>query len=443
MFPSKYTADSDDVRTGSNINIALFGDRILDDQTLQEYLIEFLQVFTSPKNKDNDRMSGQMSFHTFEQAREGNLRYYVTLRVALRRFIFYGRSKQESRSYMDTMAYEELERLMREHTLNGEEDIDLIHDLLLNYAIVTRNRGWYAQALLPVAEELILADLQGIKQRQKIKEGDNIDPGDIDGLFVWSKHNYLARGGQVLYLNLLQGLMKGGDAAQRNKEMLEQLLRNMLDCSGAGIGMLAAYVEREWEDKQKDAFGDEDEYKKIYDPKRFNMSFIADDFELRSERFVEEVITFLSANIHPITRIELFSQGLVVSLLRAMHLITDKKIGKTHGEPAWIMDMSQMGGTSNIAKLSAQSYASAYETFQSALLRVYDDMGGKTSGRFQAVQKAKKDSADVFKRLGKELKLIIPPRGAHERFSLSEPLVRYFVLALVKPGGKMVYDTFL
>lgn len=439
MFPSNYTREREiGKKSASNINIELFGDRIVSDQTLSEYLIEFLQVFTSAKEKNG---SGKLCFHLPEQINEGNLKFYVDLRVALRRFIFYGRSKQDGRSEIDTWAYEEMEKLLKKEAQNNEEDIDLIHDLLLNYAIVTRNRGWYAQSLMPVAPEMILAELQGIKKRQKIKIPRDGRPErkDIDGAFDWSKHNFLARGGQVLYLNMLQGILRHGDAAETVRKRLEKLLVNMLACSGDGIGLLANFVQGEWQADIEREYGCE----KIYQPKQFNMSFIADGFELRSKRFVDEVMTFLSANIHPIARIELLSQGMVVSLLRSMHLIAAQKIGMMNGEPAWIMDVSQLGGTSNIAKLSAQSYASAYDSFQAALLRVHDELGLKPSERFQAVQKAKKDSADVFKRLGKELKLIIPPRGAYERFSLSESLVRYFVLALINPRGKMIYDTFL
>ena len=160
MFPVNYNKERvPESKSGPNLNVALYGDRILSDQTLYEYLIEFLQVFSSPKAMDG---AGKMGFHTPEQIEEGNLRYYVDLRVALRRFIFYGRSKQEGRSAMDDMAYDRMEALLHDAAQNGDEDIDLIHDLLLNYAIVTRNRGWYAQALMPVAPELILAELQGI-----------------------------------------------------------------------------------------------------------------------------------------------------------------------------------------------------------------------------------------------------------------------------------------
>ena len=38
---------------------------------------------------------------------------------------------------------------------------------------------------------------------------------------------------------------------------------------------------------------------------------------------------------------------------------------------------------------------------------------------------------------------MIPPKGAYERFSLSEDLVRYLVLSLIPPTAKMTFDSFL
>lgn len=366
MFPARC---DNDLKDSSNINIALFGNRILSDQTLYEYLIEFLQVFISAKDAQG---TGKRAFHTQAQIQDGTPAFYVDLRVGLRRFVFYNRSKQESRSEIDTLAYESMEKLLRRTAQDGEEDIDLIHDLLLNDSIVTRNRGWYAQSLMPVAPELIMAELQGIKARQRIKnpQWDDRLYEKIDSEFDYSKHNFLARGGQVLYLHLLQGILSDPDKAFERRRCLEALLNYMLDRAGAGTGRLAHYIQDNWEDKVREELSDDNLFRKYYDAKRFNLGYIVDDYSVRSERFVDEVTTFLSADIHPIARIELLGQGLVLSLLRVMQLVADKKISKTEGEPVWIADMSKLGGTSNLGKLSAQSYSYAYETFQSALLKV-------------------------------------------------------------------------
>lgn len=411
-----------------NLSIALLGNRVYSDQTLVEYLIEFLLVFSSAKQADGN---GKMRFHTPDELVNDKPTYYVNPYAALRRFIFYDHCKQESRSAIDTEANKVLWSHLRHLTENGEDDVDLIHDLLHSYSIVTRNRGWYAQALLPVAPQLLLTDLQGIKKRQKEKW--NIDDIEVDVGFDFDKHNFLARGGQVLYLHLLQGLMHSDEAGRDDRKQIEQLIENMLVCSSRGVGMLADFVQSEWETTRT--------YK--IDLKKFNMGYIQDDFDIRSERFVAEIKNFLSCDIHPIARIELLSQGLVLSLLRAMHIVAVKRIDPNGNEPLWVMDMSGLGGNSNIAKLAAASYSSAYDSFLSAMSSIFDEKGFDKNKRFEMLQKGKQNTADILKNLGKEIKLVIPPRGGHERFSLSETLARYLVLAIIAPSQKVTLDTFL
>ncbi len=420
----------------TNLSIALLGNRIHTDQTLVEYLIEFLLIFVSAKEENST--IGQMRFHTSQQATEGKLSYYVDPKVALRRFIFYDRSKQDSRSAIDTWANEEMKRLLYSE-VESEEDVDLIHDLLLSYAIVTRNRGWYAQALMPVAPEFILPDLQGIKARQKLGKNfssENLDK--IDGSFEFSKHNFLARGGQILYLHLLQGLVSKPELENQYRNHLEKLLQKMLNASGKSISTLCSHVQKRWIDTRPDASKE-----KVYRLRSFTMGFIRDEYAIRSERFLKEVTCFLSNDIHPITRIELLAEGMMLSLLRVMHIVAVKRQNPEGNEPLWIMDMSRMGGTSNIARLSAASCSDAIEVFQTALIKIYNEDPEPQDTLFNAVQKGKKNSGDIFKRMAKEIKLIIPPRGDHERFSLSESLVRYLVLALVPPKQKITLDTFM
>ena len=427
MFPAN-AENTRNAKLDENLSIALLGNRIHCDQTLVEYLIEFLLVFSSAKNKDGE---GRMRFHSPEETNSSKMVYHVAPNTALRRFIFYNNSKQESRSRIDTEANNELWKYLRETTENGEDDIDLIHDLLHNYSIVTRNRGWYAQALLPVAPELLLTDLQGIKKRQKANWG--LFDKEVDDEFDFDKHNFLARGGQVLYLHLLQGLMESDANQKDDREVIEKLLKNMLRCSGGEVGLLANFVQNEWESHRDNEFT----------LRSFNMGYIQDDFQIRASRFVDEVRNFLSCDIHPIARIELLSQGMVLSLLRAMHIVAVRKNNPEAAEPLWVMDMSGMGGNSNIAKLASESYTAAYDSFISAMTKIFDEKGFDEKNRFELLQKGRQNSADIFKNLAKEMKFVIPPRGAHERFSLPESLSSYFVLALVKPGRKITLDTFL
>ncbi len=435
MFPINGQTGSREGKD-ENLGIKMLGNRIYQDQTLIEYLIEFLLVFSSAKNSDGE---GTLRFHNEYEIKAGKLPFYVNPRVALRRFIFYAHSKQDSRSNIDTAADLRMRDILNKTTQNGTDDVLLIHDLLQSYSIITRNRGWYAQALLPVAPELLLTDLQGIKKRQEHSKFEHYDDETIDSTdyvdsgFDLSKHNFLARGGQVLYLHLLQPMAQNKELDQKYRKRLEYYLNNMLNSSGKGLGLLANFVQHEWEYNRK---GDK------YKLEMFNMGHIRDDYMIRGERFLDEITRFLSNDIHPITRIELLSHGMVMSLLRIMQLVAHQIAYPNTPEPLWVMDMSHMGGTSNIGRIASESYSAAYETFQAALNNICDSDNIEQDIRFDRIQKAKKNSSDVFKRLAKEMKLVIPVRGAYERFSLSEPLMRYLVLALVKPHTKMTLDSF-
>ena len=439
MFPTKGQPGQREGKD-ENLSIKMLGNRIHSDQTMPEYLIEFLLVFASAKQSDG---SGVMRFHNAQEIAEGTLPFHVNPRVGLRRFIFYEHSKQDSRSLMDTLADLRMRSVLNSTAQNGTDDVLLIHDLLQSYSIITRNRGWYAQALLPVAPELLLPDLQGIKKRQAMdgdykdsynhRQFDAIDDNPkIDAEFAFDKHNFLARGGQVLYLHLLQPMALDNNLDIQYRHRLESYLCNMLKCSGEGLGLLANFVQTEWESSRPLI---------SYDLKKFNMGMIRDEYMIRGPRFLDEITRFLSNNIHPITRIELISQGMVLSLLRIMQIVAHQQVHPNTPEPLWILDMSHMGGTSNIGRLASSSYNAAYETFQSALNIICDKTDREE--RFKMIQTAKANSADVFKRLAKEIKLVIPVRGAYERFSLSESLMRYLVLSLVDPHTKITLDTFL
>lgn len=438
MYPEQ---EMDVVNKAENLSVALLGNRINEGQTLFEYLIEFLLIFASAKNKDG---AGRMRFHTSDEIAETKGKYWIEPRIGLRRFVFYPYSKVNSRSDVDTDAYEELLDILEKDSREGINDVKIIQDLLHSYAIVTRSRGWYAQALIPVAPEFLLTDAQGIQRRQRkgrsyydiSEDDDNYEKklAQIDTDFDFNKHNFLARGGQILYLHLLQAMDQDAALDYACRERLEKLLRKMLDDSGKEIGLLSRFVQGEWEGSRK-----------YQTPLvEMNMGYITDGYQARSAAFLGEIVNFLSCNIHPVARIELLAQGMVLSLLRAINIVAARKVNPVAPEPVWIVDMTGDGPSSNIAKLSTRTFSDSYNSFQIAMTRIYEERENKKGEYAEEIKDGRKQSSEIFKRLAKELYLAVPPRGSSSvRFSLTESLVRYLVLALVKPGEKVMFTTFL
>lgn len=97
------------------------------------------------------------------------------------------------------------------------------------------------------------------------------------------------------------------------------------------------------------------------------------------------------------------SKGIVLALLRSMHLQAFYCVHPDAQQPpAWIIDMHTGSATSNIAKLAAASYRTAYSEFGNALNIIYANSNGEKEA-FDVVSKELSDSADIFKKMGKEL----------------------------------------
>ena len=60
-FPFGMSGDYDRMEKGKIISSMLFGNRFKSDQTLYEYMIEFLLVYSSAKS--DNLIDGKMSFH--------------------------------------------------------------------------------------------------------------------------------------------------------------------------------------------------------------------------------------------------------------------------------------------------------------------------------------------------------------------------------------------
>jgi hypothetical protein len=432
IFPSNATTTS----AKENIAIQVFGNRIFSDQSLYEYVIEFLLVFSSPKEIEPE--CGTMRFHSDDSDK---YRYWVQPRIGLRRFIFYDRAKRDARIKCDEQAYKDICRLIEGKVgVNSDKEkatdiMYAIQDLLHGYSAVLKNRSWTAQSLLPIAPELIFPEAM-LNKKGRVKILDASDTYGIEKDFDFDRHNFMARGGEVYYLHLLQGLRRYPEYRER----LETLLDHLLTSKSKNFSSIANWIQSLWEVDQGL------EPKALMVEKR--LGFIPKTGYIDCVRYsLEELITFLSNEMHPIMRIELLSVGIVLHIMRMLCTRSKEFLGLDARLP-WIIDMRASNGSKTVMRLAAESFKRTEEMMVKAInKRTYEfleeNIEGSAQSPFDHFAKAKKHTLNMFRRLGKEMQLVIPLRGGMERFSLSEQLVRFLVLSIVAPGQKMQFDTFL
>lgn len=433
-----------------SLAIELFGQRIHESQTLYEYLIEFLLVFISPKGwGDGDLSTKAFEFPEPKGVSEwtDKLYYAPTARVALKRFIFFERSKQENRFPVDEDAYSHtLEALKRRiqvdiEGLTEDDTLSALQDLFYGFSAVIKARAWFAQFLLPLTPELTFCESMGNAVNRKKIKWPTATFRQIDAGFGFQQHDFLARGGEVYFLHLLRGLVDRPELKGR----LEAGLRRLLINSFPQLTWLARWIEDAWFEHVRE----------IRDPGAEKIvitktcEWIPEGYARRAGLACEELVRVLESEIPPLQKLDLLAKGIVLHILRMLHeqavaVINDGR------RPTWVVQIGT-APHSNMRKYSVDSYRACEEDFTRALDAqaarpsdiTKDGGAGQGTPRPQQIKEGSRHSLRVFRRLGKDIGLVGPPKGTRMRFALNEDLVKFLVISLVDPGAKTLLSEFL
>lgn len=431
IYPDNKQDDLKRMEDNKIISSLIFGNRFRADQSLFEYLIEFLLVFVSPKK--DDFSSGKFKFHNPEL---DNYCYYAEPRMGLRRFVFYDKSKKDGTIPADKDAYLKIRDIIKENTEGFKESelddvVDGIQDLFQGYAVILKKRNWCAQQLLPICPEFVCCEaMPNEKERRKNVKWSytNMEP-NIDTKFEFTQRNFLARGGELYYLHILHALKNN----PTKQELLETLLNDMVVVQCEKISKLAKAIDNNW--IKQNNFEPFERYQKL------SLSFIPDNAYVDVEEYsLNELINYLSCKLHPINRIEILAKGIMFQVMRMMKSAIYKSLGIESKKI--IIDMKGCS-TDTIKKMSAMSLKSIENDFMTAINKKAKEVSDDEDEVLKLIQDAKKNSYDIFKSKGKEIQCIIPPSGSFERFTLSEDIIRFLVLSLIRPEEKMTIDMFL
>ena len=442
-----------DVLPRTNLAIELLGHRIHDSQTLYEYLIEFLLIYVSPKGWGKDRINvAPYEFPDPKKVDEPTSRLFYTpiARMGLKRFIFFERSKQEHRFRVDRDAYDDMMGFLELRMFNDDRGdltkdqiLSAIQDLFYGFTAVLKNRAWFAQTTLPLTPELTFCESIGsVRARKNMHQKGRLSLQDIDNEFEFQKHNFLARGGEVYFLHLLRGLL----VDPKMKQRLEKSLKRLVVGSSPQLSLLAEWVQGSWLEYMKSVCGQD-----VHDISIIkSCEWIPEGYSRRSLLACQEVANLLEAQLPDLQKFDLLAKGIVLQILRMMHEQAGHVGTSPDYFPIWVVQIGD-NPRSNMRRYSVDSYRNCEEDF----VRALDKMAslpseinpGRTAlrgkERIQEIQRGSRHSYRLFRKLAKEIELVVPPRGKHMRFSLDEDLVKFFVLSSIQPGKKMLFSQFL
>ena len=434
MFP-----DNKELTKDYPLQSVVFGHRLRPDQTVYEYIIEFLQVMISKKSISSTDY--EEYFPIDKNVYSKKIEFYPISRIGLKRFIFFKKSKQDGKFPIDIGAYERCREILEDEDkldvsskhdfIDEEYTINMLENLLYGFRAVVKNRSWFAQSTLPVCEELILPETMGDKKSRiglgKFDDCLELNPEYVDGLFQTNRYNFMSRGGEVYYLHLLRALNNNDEY----KDDIEDGFRKLIN-KFPKLSLISNFITESWESESGCSSTD----KKI----KKTLGTIPNGFERREKYTLIELKNFLSTNIHPFEKIDILSYGILLQMLRMLHEQACATCGKS--VPFWVIDVREGNKSdSEVKKLAIKSYTQFEQDILEAL---YKHLNEYIKGdEAKTMSSAIKDTYKLYRKLGKEIGVVIPPTGPGMRFSLSENMVKFLVLSIVKPNGKLTLDTFL
>lgn len=453
-----------------NPAIQLFGRRFYKDQTEYEYLIEFLLLFISDKRIDHQNIPGMDNHQEWQgfpspdllqylSQSDKPLEYYPPLRIILKLFAFLGSSRLETRHPCHKTRFEYITTQLKKRitSITDKEDVlELIQQMMIGFEGIAQNRTWCTLVFLPLASRLIAGEI--IWKKSKGAQNPDLswetDLFGSDRFFTFSNHAFMARGGEVLYLQfcnlfsmaaseeireLEKQLQHPSGAALNLCDQIETGLKNYFQSAPApAIDDLTNWIEAAdlWTLEETEGADNR---------RRATCGWCPRESWQEAYLFAYEMANICNAVIDPVEKIETLKLCCVFQVLRSLCAQAARywKAMQTDGSMqyggvcgfTWLVTSPDLNDAA--LKITARRNLGRIQEMIHGALR--DDW---ITSKNDSYKLGDEQGQELFVKLGKKLGFIAPWKGPGARFVCDNDLLRFFVLALIRPGQRMTYTSF-
>jgi hypothetical protein len=453
-----------------NPAIQLFGKRLFNDQSPMEFLIELLLITTSTKRIGDEGIPIAMPLPTEKTLADwsgiGELQYSPKARLNLKLFAFMGASRLDSRHETHREHYKEILQKLRDRirvTETGSENdvLRTLENLFLGFQGAGFGRTWCAQSFMPICKGLLARETiwnESAARRNDPQSWLEVT-NDRGEYFSSSKHLFLARGGEVLYLQLCNALRqspmtvrqwveenglhlepKEQDPASLHEE-LQRELSKLMDYCPQTVTDIAEFMDSGVESETAQKTDNVED-----GPRYVTAGYCPADSWREGYLFAVELLRLCQADLDVIERLQLLETACAVQVLRslAMQSVRHCPTEYTATWPGYRFAVSAPDERNPPVKRLSRHTAKMAEKLIYRAIRC-DDV---TLPENEDDRKKKLKEADsryggkLFVGLAKRIGLLVPRRGAGVRFTLNEQLLRLLVVTTVPIGGRLTYDRF-
>ena len=461
-FPAPATSDA-------NPAIRLFGKRLFNDQLPLEFLAELLLVVNAPKRVGLDGpeiktpLPPRASIDSWPDS--ATLLYAPRARLNLKLFALMGASRLDSRHETHREHYKDLLQKLSSNILaaepGSEQDVlRTLENLFLGFQGTGFGRTWCAQNFLPVCPGLLARET--IWNESKARRERGLMWGDLlaspGTYFASDKHIFLARGGEVLYLQICNALRQRSDiVAAWAKETGVQLEPRELDPAllHEALQLHLSELLRQCPQTVNDIAefidtGAEPETAVATDTAHGDLRFVeagycpAESWQ-EAHLFAVDLLRICQADLDIIERLQLLEMACALQVLRSLAAQSARQFREETqvGWPGYRLAVSAPEGDLSSIKRLSQATAKNVEKLIYRAIRSEGGLPEDEAARETLLREAdRRYGGKFFVGLAKRIGFLVPRRGTAARFTLHERLLRLLVVTTVPAGGRMTFTRF-
>lgn len=458
-----------DIDTSEDFNpaIRLFGNRLISEQTILEYTAEFLAVVFSIKEilseKTEEPLPSTQTLISWSSRQK--LKYKPPIKLDLKLFSFFGISRVDGKHEVHEQHYasliKKMEKVITFNRGNSDRVFAYLDDFLRGFQGAGFNRAWCAQTFYPISPSLLT---QETVWNETIANAPATKPSswqyaieNFSKYFSRTKRNFMARGGEVLYLQLCNTFRMDGAVQQEwadrfelesDERDLEELHRQL------NMGFLSLkedyILSLDHLVNFLEALDSNTHEKTNNERYWLEAGWCPEESWPEGYLFAVELKRLFSATLDPIERLDLLMTGCTMQVLRTICAQSIRhggceEISETPLGYEWILSSDE--SSMQQRQTSQRSLQYIQGIIQKALREeAIQDNAGKNPRKTKEALYKEADTKYGFKlllSLGKKLGIIVPYTGPGAHFIMTDKLMRYLVIALLRPGERVTYQDFL
>jgi len=447
----------------SNPAIRLFGNRYSTDQTSLELLGEFLLIVTSLKKIDGKEVSSALpSLDIIHSWRNSKLYYSPKVKLNLKLFAFLSASRLDSRHLTHREHYthliQELKNRIKTDGGNKAQVVNTLENLLLGFQCAGTGLTWCAQSFIPISRGLTSGEAIWNETKSKSHNAESwsyvLDNASL--YFSLNKHRFLARGGELLYLQICNAFKQDPEAISSWAEKanlgfssdelepvklinrLEMGLENFFGACPKFIDDLALFIDEKIDPETALKTDMQDLQPRFVEAGWCNSATWQEGYLL-----AVEMSRILDSGLDVMDSVYYLETLFILHTLRNLIMQSARSLNEgTVKWPGYYMAINrpdEENGT--LKRISHQSLKNIEKTIYKA---IHSQMQGTDFIQDEKILKEAdtRSGHKFFLKMAKQAGLVIPKRGAWARFVLTPQILRVLVTIVVPQQGRITYETF-